>query len=60
MRGFARVDIRLRDGRPYVLEVDVNPDLSPSAGFFRSARAGGHSGTSMAVDIPPLGLANAT
>jgi D-alanine-D-alanine ligase len=56
LQGYARVDMRLRDGVPYILEVNGNPDLAPDAGFFRSASAAGFTWEGMIRHIAELAL----
>ena len=55
-RGFGRVDMRLKDGHPHILEVNANPDLAADAGFYRSASAAGFSYSEMALHILQLAI----
>lgn len=44
MRGYARVDFRVdRDNRPWVININANPCLSPGSGFIAAAQTAGYT-----------------
>jgi D-alanine-D-alanine ligase len=56
--GYGRVDMRIdAAGRPWILEVNANPDFAPDAGFARMARAAGIEYPSLVRAVCELGLA---
>jgi D-alanine-D-alanine ligase len=50
-RDYARVDFRVRRGRPYVLEVNPNPGFHPTAGLSKALQAAGLSHASFTVRL---------
>ena len=58
--GYGRVDLRIDErGRPWILEVNANPDFSPTAGLARMARVAGIDYASMVRQICEFGLQRA-
>lgn len=41
LRDYGRIDLRVRNGVPYVLDVNANPDITMEGGFARSCRVAG-------------------
>ena len=56
LRDFGRVDIRFRDGIPYVIDINELPDLSEDSGFPNSARAAGFTYSLMVHRILEIAL----
>jgi D-alanine-D-alanine ligase len=56
--GYGRVDMRLdADGRPWILEVNSNPDIAPDAGLARMARTAGIEYPTLVRTICELAIA---
>ena len=56
-RGYGRVDMRIDPtGRPWVLEVNANPDIAPDAGLARMARVAGISYPALVRTVCELAL----
>jgi D-alanine-D-alanine ligase len=57
-RDYARVDFRIKPpGRPYILEVNPNPDFSPTAGLAGGLQASGITLGQFAVELAHAALA---
>jgi len=54
--GYGRVDFRIdAEGRPWILEVNPNPDIAPDAGLARMAKAAGMSYARLIRTVTQLG-----
>jgi D-alanine-D-alanine ligase len=56
LRDFGRMDIRLYNGTPYIIDINEIPDLDPDSGYPRSVKAAGLSYTEMVEHILDLAL----
>ncbi|HEY7331214.1 MAG TPA: ATP-grasp domain-containing protein [Gemmataceae bacterium] len=56
-RDYARVDFRVRGSKPYILEINPNPDFSPTAGLAGGLESAGISHTQFTLDLVQRALA---
>jgi D-alanine-D-alanine ligase len=56
LRDYGRVDMRYRDGIPYVIDINEVPDLAPGSGFSVSATAAGITYLELIAHILELAL----
>ncbi len=56
-RDYARVDFRLRGSKPYILEINPNPDFSPTAGLAGGLESAGISHVQFTIDLVQRALA---
>jgi D-alanine-D-alanine ligase len=56
-RDYARVDFRVRGSKPFILEVNPNPDFSPTAGLSGGLESAGISHAQFTVDLVQRALA---
>jgi D-alanine-D-alanine ligase len=56
-RDYARVDFRVRAGKPYILEVNPNPDFSPTAGLAGGLGSAGLTHAQFTLDLVERALA---
>jgi len=57
LRDFCRIDIRLFNGTPYVIDINDLPDLCPDSGFARTTQIAGYSYPQTIERILQLALA---